>query len=168
MFQGLSIKNVGFLGSQGGKSFRYWRFRATSLGSNGIGNSMSEWRIISSSITSLVGKTITNIGGAFNVSYPITNINDGVAETSNGSNIGYVSSLDGYMDVYVDLGSVVTVLGYSIASQGTQNADSFNNPLSFEAYGSNDAINWVLVATFLSISPSYPNWNPGTYRQFIF
>ena len=36
---------------------------------------------------SLVGKTVTNLGGAFHPSYPMSYINDGVLETTNGSNL---------------------------------------------------------------------------------
>jgi len=163
MFQGLSLKNSGFLGSQG-RSFRYWRFKNTSFGSNAIGTSMSEWNLLMPDLTTLVGKSIVNIGAPFGIPYPITELNDGFAETGNTSRIGYVSYADGYMDIYVDLGASLKVYGYGIAPQGL----CYNTPLSFEAYGSNDAINWSLISTFNSISTGSPDWNPGTYRQFLF
>ena len=169
MFQGLSLRNVGFLGGLVQRqAYRYWRFKNLSFGSEGSGVSFSEWKIISDTVTSLVGKTITNLGGAFDPSYPITNINDGIVEVVNATNMGFVGTASGYFDVYVDLGAAVTVTGYQIAPQGTQNVFSVNNPTNFEAYGSNDASNWTLVATFNSISPNYPNWNAGTYRVFSF
>jgi len=169
MFQGLSLRNVGFLGDQGAKSFRYWRFKSTSFGSNDIGVSLSEWQVISPSVSSLVDKTLVNIGAAFDPPYPMSRINDGLVDVSNDSaRLGYVSINDGYMDIYVDLGSPAKVYGYNLAPQGITDNVSYNNPLSFEAYGSSDATNWTLIATFSSISPGYPNWNPGTYRSFLF
>jgi hypothetical protein len=169
MFQGLSLRNTGFLGGQRAKSFRYWRLKNTSFGSTAIGVALSEWQMISPTVSSLVDKTLVNIGAAFDPPYPMSRINDGLVDVSTDSaRIGYVSINDGYMDIYADLGSVTTVYGYALAPQGTTDTVVYNAPLSFEAYGSNDATDWTLVATFSSITTTIPDWNPGTYRQFLF
>ena len=149
-------------------AYRYWRFQNTTFGSSSAGVSVSEWEITTSdaSITSLVGKTITNLGGAFNGSFPITNINDGIVETSNAANIGYVANGSGYFDVYVDLGLAKEVTSYKIAPQGDQNSVVYNTPTAFNVLASNDASSWTTIATFSSISTGYPNWNAGSYRSF--
>jgi hypothetical protein len=98
----------------------------------------------------------------------MSQLNDGFAETDNSSRIGYVSVLEGYMDIYVDLGSVTTVLGYALAPQGVRDVGAYNTPISFEVYGSNDATNWTLITNFSSITTGLPDWNPGDYRQFFF
>jgi hypothetical protein len=148
--------------------YRYWRFQNTTFGSESGGVSVSEWQVTTSdaSITSLVGKSITNLGGAFSASFPVTNINDGTVETANANNIGYVPTADGYFDVYVDLGSAKEVTSYKIAPQGTQDTNVFNTPTAFTVLASNDASSWTTIATFSSITTGYPAWNPGTYRTF--
>lgn len=146
--------------------YRYYRFRSTLPGSSAAGISVSEWKLtIGGSPTTLVGKTITNIGDSFDASYPMSNVNDGTAETSNASNIGYVPSGTAW-DIYVDLVSPAVVTAFLLAPQGNVNTISYNNPVNLTLYGSNDAASWSTLATFSSITSDYPNWNPGTYRSF--
>jgi hypothetical protein len=149
-------------------SYRYWRLENTTYGSGSAGVAISEWQITTSdsSIASLSGKTITNLGGAFSGAYPMSNINDGIVETSNANNIGFVPNTSGYMDLYVDLGLAKTVTAYRIAPQGVQDTAVYNTPTEFQVKASNDASTWETIATFTSISTSYPNWNAGTYRTF--
>ena len=117
---------------------------------------------------SLVGKTVTNLGGAFHPSYPMSYINDGVLETTNGSNLAYVPAPN-YLDVYVDLGSASIVTTYFVAPQGTRDSGIYNLPTDFIVKASNDASTWTTVATFSNISQNFPSdWNPGTFRQFTF
>lgn len=148
-------------------NYRYWRLENTTYGSEGFGVTISEWQITTSdnSITSLSGYTITNLGGAFSGSYPLSNINDGTAETSNASNSAYVAS-PGYFDIYVDLGSEKNVTAYRIAPQGSAGSATYNTPTAFVVKASNDASTWTTIATFTSISNGYPNWDAGTYRIF--
>ena len=112
--------------------------------------------------TSLQGKTLSNLGSAFDGSYPITNINDGVAETSNANSTGYVSNAD--MDISVDYGSAVIVNAYYIAPQGDQGGSVYNTPTAFTAYGSNDGSSWTSLASFSSIS----GFAAGSYKEFTF
>jgi hypothetical protein len=112
--------------------------------------------------TSLQGKTLSNLGSAFDGSYPITNINDGVAETSNANSIGYVSNAD--MDISVDYGSAVIVNAYYIAPQGDQGGSVYNTPTAFTAYGSNNGSSWTSLASFSSIS----GFAAGSYKEFTF
>lgn len=123
--------------------------------------------ISTGNVVSLVGKTITNLGGAFSGSYPITNINNGRLEISNATDIGYVQA-PGLFDVYVDLGSPTIITSYLIAPQGTPDTAVFNTPTSFIVKASNDGSTWTTVSTFTSITTEYPNWNTGTYRTFSF
>jgi len=116
---------------------------------------------------SLVGYTITNLGGAFDPSYPIARINDGIVETTNGANLGYVAP-SGYFDVYVDMITPTTFVQINIAPQGNQNSEVYNTPRDFIVKGSNNASTWTTVATFSSVSTGYPNWNAGSFRDFSF
>ena len=118
--------------------------------------------------TSLVGKTITNLGGAFDAGFTMASIKDGIVEVTNGFNLGYVPNTSGYFDVYVDMGAATVVTGYLIAPQGTKNEASFNTPTSFIVKASNDASSWTTIQTFSSIPTSYPAWNPGSYTPFVF
>ncbi len=148
--------------------YRYWRLQNTTYGNAGAGVAISEWEITTSdnSITSLSGKTLTNLGGAFSGTFPMSNINDGTVEISNAVNIAFVGSGSGYMDLYVDLGAKKNVTAYKIAPQGFQDSAVYNTPTEFQVKASNDASTWETIATFTSISTSYPNWNAGTYRTF--
>ena len=112
--------------------------------------------------TSLQGKTLSNLGSAFDSSYPITEINDGVAETSNANSTGYVSNAD--MDISVDYGSAVIVNAYYIAPQGDQGGSVYNTPTAFTAYGSNDGSSWTSLASFSSIS----GFAAGSFKEFTF
>lgn len=147
-------------------SYRYWRYQTVdNVGTNGSGNSISEIKLFyGSAWTSLVGKTITSLGGAFDGSYPMSRINDGITETNNATNIGYVAVNVGIMDFYVDLGAANAVTGVQIAPQGDQGVVAYNTPNGFIIYGSNDASTWISLYSSGGISPNYPNWNPGTYR----
>jgi hypothetical protein len=117
--------------------------------------------------SSLSGLTITSLGGAFDSTYPITKLNDGVAETVNASNIGYVPNSYGYFDVYVDVGagnsSVATE--YKIAPQGTTGSNAFNTPNDFIVKASNDATTWTTIATFTNQTSG---WVSGSYKSFTF
>jgi hypothetical protein len=147
---------------QGG--YRYWRLIAS--GSSGGYNALSEWRVTTSdaSISSLAGKTVTNLGAAFDGAYVMANLTDGVAETSNAANLAAVVAPSA-MDVYVDLGAAKVVTAYGLAPQGG-GAYTANNPTSVTVQASNDATNWTTVATFTGITVGYPNWSPGVYRTF--
>ena len=112
--------------------------------------------------TSLQGKTLSNLGSAFDSSYPITEINDGVAETSNANSIGYVSNAD--MDISVDYGSAVVANAYYIAPQGDQGGSVYNTPTAFTAYGSNNGSSWTSLASFSSIS----GFAAGSFKEFTF
>ena len=112
--------------------------------------------------TSLQGKTLSNLGSAFDGSYPITEINDGVAETNNANSIGYVSNAD--MDISVDYGSAVVANAYYIAPQGDQGGSVYNTPTAFTAYGSNDGSSWTSLASFSSIS----GFAAGSFKEFTF
>ena len=112
--------------------------------------------------TSLQGKTLSNLGSAFDGSYPITEINDGVAETSNANSVGYVSNAD--MDISVDYGSAVVANAYYIAPQGDQGGSVYNTPTAFTAYGSNDGSSWTSLASFSSIS----GFAAGSFKEFTF
>jgi hypothetical protein len=69
---------------KGGAGYRYYRLASTAS-SSGLW-AFSEWRLkIDGVSTSLEGKTITIISGSESGS--ISAINDGVAETTNGTNI---------------------------------------------------------------------------------
>lgn len=117
---------------------------------------------------SLQGRTITNLGGAFSGAYPISNINDNIAEEGNANNIGFVGSGSGLFDVYVDLGTASIITSYLIAPQGTRGSAVYNTPKDFIVKASNDASTWTTIATFTSISTTYPDWDAGTYRSFSF
>lgn len=146
---------------QGG--YRYWRLQDTT----DANVSISEWRITTAdaSITSLMGKTITNLGGAFfEPTYGITFLNDGTAEVVNGTNIA--NNTSGNLDVYVDLGSAKQVIAYQLAPQGSAPSYIYNTPSNFVVKASNDASTWTTVATFTGITGGYPAWSPGTYRTF--
>jgi len=117
---------------------------------------------------SLVGYTLTNLGGAFNSSFPMARINDGIVETTNAANVGYVENTAGYFDVYVDMTTPTTFIQINIAPQGTQNSAVYNTPTDFIVKASNDASTWTTVATFTGVSTGYPNWNAGSFREFSF
>jgi hypothetical protein len=140
--------------------YRYWRLQNTSYGSESVGVSVAEWQITTSdnSISSLVGYTLTNLGGAFlTPSFPMSNVNNG-----NTSDIGYVQNTSGFFDIYVDLGSGKNVTAYKIAPQG----GPYNTPTDFIVKASNDASTWTTIATFTGISTGSSNWTGGTYRTF--
>ena len=112
----------------------------------------------------ITNKTVTNLGGSFNASYPMSNINDGVAETSNATNIAYVSNADGMIDVYVDLTSAHVITSYNIAPQGSISSNEYYNiPTKFEIYGTNDTSSWTLITTS---QVGYQGWRAGTYQHF--
>lgn len=140
--------------------YRYWRFQNTSYGSEGSGVAIAEWEITTadSSITSLSGYTMTNLGGAFlTPTYPLSNINDG----STGG-LAYVQNTSGYFDIYVDLGSSKDVTAYKFAPQG----GPYNTPTDFIVKASNDASTWTTIATFTGISTGSANWTGNVFRTF--
>ncbi len=108
----------------------------------------------------ITNKTLTNIGNSFDGSYPMSNINDGTAETSNGQSIGHVNNLP--MDIYVDLTSPHVVTKYKIAPQGSGNTQ-YNLPTKIEVYGTNDTSSWNLITTSQT---SHKGWYAGDYRDF--
>ena len=116
----------------------------------------------SSANIDITGKTVTSIGGAFSSSYPLSNVHDGVAETSNAANIAYVPDGNGIFDVYVDLSSPHVVTKYKIAPQGGSGL-TYNNPTLFEVYGSNDTSSWNYITT---VASGTSNWVAGQYREF--
>ena len=150
--------------------YRYWRLLATAPGSDAAGISMSELKLnYDATSNSLVGKTITNLGSSFSPTYPLSELNDGVAETVNGVSIAYMENNPGTFDIKIDLGAGVTenVTAFEIAPQGTVDSISYHNPLNLTFYYSSDGTSWTAAPTSYSgISSGYPNWNPGTYRSF--
>jgi hypothetical protein len=122
----------------------------------------------SSSQFSLKGYTTTNLGGAFYSGYPLSNVTDGIVETTNAANIGYVASSDGYFDIYVDLLKPAVITAYNIAPQGTASTGVYNTPTDFIVKASNDGSTWTTITTFSSISTGYPAWDAGTFRVFSF
>lgn len=144
--------------------YRYWRIKVTAPT---IIVSISEWKVVESTgtLTSLVGKTTTALAGGFDAPYVLSNVNDGVAETTNGTNIANSGS-GAPFDAYVDLGAAYNVTAYDLAPQGGPGAAVYNVPTSFEVYASHNASTWTLMATFPSISGGYPAWAPGVYRRF--
>ena len=116
---------------------------------------------------SLVGQTITNLGSSFSPSYPLSKLNDGVAETVNGSSIAYMDSSTGTFDIKINLGSARKVTAFEIAPQGNVDVISYHNPLNLTFYYSSNGTTWTAAPTsYTGITSGYPNWNPGTYRSF--
>ena len=107
----------------------------------------------------ITNKTLTNLGDSFLGSYPMSNINDGTAETSNAQSIGTVT---GQLDIYVDLTSPHVVTKYKIAPQGGGNTQ-YNLPTKIEVYGTNNTSSWNLITTSQA---SYKGWYAGDYRDF--
>jgi len=120
----------------------------------------------SSSQFSLAGYTVTNLGAAFNNSFPMRNLTDGVVEIANAQNIAYVGG--SFFDVYVDLVNPAVVTAYNISPQGVRGVQVYNTPQAFIVKASNNASTWTTIATFTDISTSYPDWNAGTFRVFSF
>ena len=109
----------------------------------------------------ITSKTLTNLGDSFLGSYPMSNINDGTAETSNAQSIGVVGG-GGQFDIYVDLTSPHVVTKYKIAPQGGGNT-TYNLPVKFEVYGTNDTSSWNFITT---CQTTYNGWFAGDYRDF--
>ena len=151
-------------------AYRHWRVRSTGGGSEGGGISFSEWKLKvagEANPVSLVGKTITNLGDAFHLSYPIENINDGTAETSSADNIANIPGAEVVFDVSVDLEEARAVTHFLIAPQGTTGVVLYNTPLNLACYASHDGSEWVLLTSFADISTGIPAWDAGTYREFL-
>ena len=111
----------------------------------------------------ITSKTVTNLGGSFNASYPMSWMTDGIATTNN-TNFGYVSNADGMIDVYVDLTSSHVITNYKIAPQGDASANEcYNIPTKFEVYGTNDTSSWTLITTS---EVGYAGWRAGVYQHF--
>ena len=108
----------------------------------------------------ITSKTLTNIGNSFDGSFPMSNINDGTAETSNAQSIGHVNNLP--MDIYVDLTSPHVVTKYKIAPQGGGNT-TYNLPIKIEIYGTNDTSSWNLITTSQT---TFNGWFAGDYRDY--
>jgi hypothetical protein len=118
---------------------------------------------------SLVGKNIVSLGGAFSTTLPLSKINDGILETTTGTpNNAYVPSSNGSFDIYVDLTIPQVVTSYLIAPDGDLNSSTVNTPTAFVVQASNDTNTWTTVATFTSITTTYPSWNAGTFKPFLF
>ena len=146
---------------------RYWRLETQGTGSSVAGNSISELKMTFAGTSNLLDSfTLTSIGGAF--TFPLSNINDTVAETSNTVSTGFVPVANGDMDFYVDFGenNRKSVTVYSIAPQGNVGVSVFNTPVGFNAYRSSDAVIWTLVTSFTSITTGIANWTPGIFRDF--
>ena len=109
----------------------------------------------------ITNKTLTNLGDSFGNPYVMSNVNDGVAETSNAQSIGTVPS-GGQFDIYVDLTSPHVVTKYRIAPQGGGNT-TYNLPTKFEIYGTNDTSSWNLITTSQT---TFNGWFAGDYRDF--
>jgi hypothetical protein len=109
----------------------------------------------------ITSKTLTNLGDSFSSSYSMSYINDGVAETSNATSMGSVPS-GGQFDIYVDLTSPHVVTKYRIAPQGGGNT-TYNLPVKFEVYGTNDTSSWNFITT---CQTTYNGWFAGDYRDF--
>ena len=117
-----------------------------------------------SSNIDITSKTVTSLGGSFSGSYPMSNINDGVAETSNANNIAYVANSSGNLDVYVDLTSSHVITNYKIAPQGDAGTTNcYNIPTKFEVYGTNDTSSWTLITT---CEIGHAGWRAGVYQHF--
>jgi len=116
----------------------------------------------SSANIDITGKTVTSIGGAFESEYPLSNVHDGVAETSNAVNIAYVPDANGFFDIYVDLSSPHVVTKYRIAPQGGSNL-TYNNPTLFEVYATNNTSSWNYIST---VNAGTSGWVAGNYREF--
>ncbi len=150
---------------------RYWRLQTQGTGSEGNGHSISELKMFyDGSLKFLNSFTLTNIGGPFSETKPITHINDQITETVNDTNFGFVADSGGTqdMDFYVDFGvsNDKEVSVYSIAPQGDIGANVFNAPVAFNAYRSDNASDWTLVKSFTGITTGIGPWNPGTFRDF--
>jgi len=172
MVQNISVSGqVGISGkiSMGPSAdFRYWRLETQGIGSSANGNSISELKMTYDGGSNLLDSfTLTNLGGAFSASV-IGNINDTIA-TEDNLNFGYVPSANGNLDFYVDFGdgNKKEVSVYSIAPQGNLGLETvFHTPLEFNAYKSDNAVDWTLVKSFTSISTGFGNWTPGSFRDF--
>ena len=112
----------------------------------------------------LTGKTITNIGSAITLG-SLSNVNDGILETTNGTNYAFTS---GTLDIYVDMGAGFAATGYLIAPQGTTNSAVYNTIDGFIVKASNDASTWTTIQTFSGYDSTYPAWNAGSFRPFTF
>ena len=147
--------------------FRFWRLEVTTADDNGT--AISELKMTFDDSSNLLDSfTLTSIGGAFSESFPITNINDTIAETVNAANLGFVPVANGFMDFYVDFGAgnEKDVSVYSVAPQGTAGNNPNNALIGFDAHKSNNAVDWTLVKSFGGITETFPDWNPGTFRDF--
>ena len=147
--------------------FQFWRLETQGSGSATTGNSISELKMTFDSSSNLLDSfTLTSIGGAF--VFPLSNINDTIAETDNAVSIGFVPVANGDMDFYVDFGNGndKSVSIYSIAPQGRVDDEAFNTPTAFNAYSSDNASDWTLVKSFSGITTGIGPWNPGTFRDF--
>ncbi len=151
--------------------FRFWRLETTTSGSVGNGTSISELKMTFDASSNLLDSfTLTSIGGEFDAEFPITKINDTIAEIVNADSIGFVPVANGFMDFYVDfgIGNEKEVSVYSIAPQAIVAPASTlgNTTTGFKAHKSNNAIDWTLVKEFTSISTGSPDWLAGVFRDF--
>ena len=130
---------------------------------NGNGNTYIAYIFAGGDATNIdiTSKTLTNLGDSFGSPYVMSNINDGVAETSNAVSIGTVGG-GGQFDIYVDLTSPHVVTKYRIAPQGGGNTQ-YNLPTKIEVYGTNDTSSWNLITTSQA---SFSGWYAGDYRDF--
>ena len=115
----------------------------------------------------ITSKTVTNLGGNFDGSYPMSKLTDGILETSNATNMAYVNASanpsNPDMDVYVDLDTPHVVTKYRIGPQGGNGTSGYNLVNNFTVHGTNDTSSWNFVAAF---EPGQSGWTGGAYRDF--
>jgi hypothetical protein len=144
---------------------RYYRIRCIYAGGDAPGDegvSISEWAFNSLEYgqTSLVGKSVTNHGDAFNPSYPLSNLTDGTIEQSNGSNIAMVAGASAVFDVSVDFGETIAVNQVLIAPQ----FGNYHRPRNLTCYRSADGATWVTILDLTTIVQD--EWIEGEFRAF--
>ncbi len=112
-------------------AYRYWRFIFGSITNPGGFKSLVEWQVKwGGSTQSLNGKTLGNLGDAFNFGSLSLLTNNNLS----GSDITGVLAAENF-DVYVDLGTAQILTAYLLAPQ--YNPPFFNTPGSFSVYAAN-------------------------------
>ena len=144
---------------------RYWELYITAS-DGGANVSISEMKLYwAGSWHSLTGLTLTQSGGS-TASYPLSKINDGTAETSNGSNMWSSAAVN--VGIIIDLGTAQVVEGVAMAPQGTINSVAYNTPKTFTLYsGDSNTGPWNSVNSYSNVTAGYPAWNAGTLRTFM-
>lgn len=168
MLGGISSSGIGITSTNPlAGTARFWRLEVTAFGSNGT--AISELKMTFDASSNLLDSfTLTSIGGTFSEEFTLAKINDTIAEIVNADSIGFVPIANGFMDFYVDfgVGNEKDVSVYSVAPQGTAGSNPNNALVGFNAHKSNNAVDWTLVKSFSDITTTFPDWNPGTFRDF--